>query len=259
MKKLISICLILSLAFLFASCDPNTSIQDSAKDPNVPPASEISKNATEEEIALMKNMMTDYPHYSTEYLVSTDNTTILECLDDAKINGAPASGKLTCELKGTANTFQVTFSGEITMNSVTYKINDVGGTVITNETSYDPKGPITGSIIASDEKEYKNAEALDLAVQLFSSAFGSENIKVTSSVEDTYMIAGTKTKLTLERSGISNDSKNTTEKSYYVIENGSHKMTLGTQKNENKDEFLYLSLDEKYFDESVYEKMISMK
>ena len=36
-------------------------------------------------------------------------------------------------------------------------------------------------------------------------------------------------------------------------------MTLGIKGNEDKNEFLYLSLDGKYFDESVYNKMIKMK
>ena len=245
MKKLISICLILSLAFLFASCDPNTSIQDSAKDPNVPSASEFKSEATDDELKLMSEM------YKVANSIEANNVNrTYKCLDGATVSNLQASG----ELKLSSNTSSITSikkcSCSMTIGDQKYFTDDFVVYQTKNTANYEGSVTINGSkkegevafniiynLMEQIDKEGKNIEMYD------SYDF--------SGTKDGYNINGYTTAKYV------NDKMQGEE--YFKIENKDHKMTLGIKENENKKEFLYLSLDGKYFDESVYNKMIKMQ
>lgn len=264
MRKHVTVCLILMIVLVFVACNPatNSPVEESAKDPNVPPASEFMENATAEEIALMKSMIANSPS-EDEHLVSDDITMTFECLKDAKINDKPASGKLVYKSKRTGKSMaQAKLSGTITMEGVTYTVDDFRVTAIM--TASDMQYSFAGSIKDSNGIEYKEKEARNLATvllnNLLSSASNGKKIKMSSLSNSIHKNADKTTRETFISSGVSDDFEGIyySSESYYVIENESHKITLGEiNKNDGKDgkEFLYLSLDGKYFREAVYKQV----
>lgn len=272
MRKLITLYLILMIALIFVACDsttktpvePTKTVEEGVKDPNVPPTSEF-KDATEEEIALMKSMMAEMPNRK-EYLISSDMTMTFECLEGAKINGKSASGKLVASSNQIGKTTQIKFSGKVTLDNVTYNFNDYSSTVIMGEDGKPQSSSISGSISDSTGKEYNETDAMTVVTSMENSLMQSENekIKITTFENYTYKNADKKTQKTQTLSGVSDDFENKYYSSqlYYVIENAGHKMTLGeTDKNdgENGKGFIYLSLDGKYFKETVYNEVIKVR
>lgn len=268
MRKLITLCLILMIALLFVACDsttktpaePTKTVEEGVKDPNVPPTSEF-KDATEEEISLMKSMMTEGPN-SKEYLVSRDMTMTFECLEGAKIEGKLASGKLVASYNQIGKMTQTKISGNVTLANVTYNFNDYSSTVIMGEDGKPQSASTSGSISDSTGKEYNETETAAFITYMVNSLMKSENekIKLTTFENSTYKNADKTTQETQTSSGVSDDYENKfySSESYYVIENTNHKMTLGEKnKNDGKDgkEFIYISLDGKYFKETVYYKV----
>ncbi len=247
MKKLISICLILSLAFLFASCDPNTSIQDSAKDPNVPSASEFKSEATDDELKLMAKMykaieVIDFVNYSSA---------TYKCLDGATVSNQPASGRLELSTSGSDIKTTINCSGSITIGGIKYSTDSfvVSITKDTNESEYE------GSITVGEKKE-TGENAYNTAKNIMK-ALGENGKNIEISTE--YKTTKDGYTINLSSSMLRTLQDKEQGEEYFKIENQDHKMTLGIKGDESKNEFLYLSLDGKYFDESVYNKMITMQ
>ena len=256
MKKLISICLILSLAFLFASCDPNTSIQDSAKDPNVPPASEFKSEATDDELKLMAEM---YKAIEVIDFVNYGSATY-KCLDGATVSNQPASGRLELSTSGSDIKTTIKCTGSITIGGIKYSTDSfvVSATKTfneeTNEYAYSQKS-YEGSITVGEKKE-TGEDAYNTAMHIIK-ALGENGKNIEISTE--YKTTKDGYTINLSSSMLRTLQDKEQGEEYFKIENQDHKMTLGIKGNEDKKEFLYLSLDGKYFDESVYNKMITMK
>lgn len=250
MKKTLCLAIALLLAFVFVSCDSNTPSGNSGNNPtkpldyiaqdiNVPDAKDFVDTATEDEIALMHKIinMTNY-----EDIASSDSVYSYKCLENAKINGEVASGFIN--MSGSEE--DMTFKCSLTIGDLTYKTDAFRMKIVNGVPSFE------GVLTCSDGQEYEGEEAFGILYDI--SQYDMENVEGNSIDNSVFKGADYSAKYSDFSKSINNDHE---EKEYWIIEYDGHTVTRGKMDSNTGNKFLYLSLDGKYFTETVYDKVNS--